>query len=48
MNRVSRLLAVLWLALCPAPTTLGTATAAQAPVTVTLTLPRRTAPSDSP
>jgi hypothetical protein len=42
MNRVSRLLAVLWLALCPAPTTLlGTASAAQAPVTVTLTLPRK-------
>jgi hypothetical protein len=42
MNRVSRLLLVLWLALCPAPTTLlGTASAAQAPVTVTLTLPRK-------
>jgi hypothetical protein len=42
LNRVSRLLAVLWLALCPAPTTLlGTASAAQAPVTVTLTLPRK-------
>ncbi len=42
MNRagVSRLLVVLWLALSPAPPApLGAATAAQAPVTRTLTLP---------
>ena len=39
---MSRLLVVFWLALCPAPTApLGTATAAQAPVTITLTLPRK-------
>ncbi len=39
---VSRLLVVSWLALCPAPTVpLDKATAAQAPVTSTLTLPRK-------
>lgn len=39
---IRRLLVVFWLALCPAPTApLGTATAAQAPVTSTLTLPRK-------
>ena len=40
--RTSRLLLVFGLALCPAPTApLGTATAPQAPVTITLTLPRK-------
>jgi Calcineurin-like phosphoesterase len=39
---MSRLLVVFWLALCPAPTApLATADAAQAPVTITLTLPRK-------
>jgi predicted phosphodiesterase len=39
---ISRLLVVFWLALCPVPTApVGAAPAAQAPVTSTLTLPRK-------